>query len=309
VLSQLENLKKKVKEADRTSMIRVSVQTDSGVVPLEIGADETIEVAKKRLQSLLRAHAHGDRTGNRGREENDDVEQNQTEPDDHILDLAGEGEGVNVEDMELSFGGRALENRRTFKDYSIAPNAALHLSISRGQDQNLPPGSPAAVPPLQATPLGTLSTLPPEMLTHILSFVPFEDLIVKVACLNRDWNKLVEDDSLWKMAYGRLWHREAQEEEERKKLRRKALMEREYQVKKKKLEEDYERKRRELEEEHDKKRKKLEAKKREEGWKQLFEQHYIVQKVTPPTCPHSADVDVDVADRHLVHNMRALLYL
>jgi hypothetical protein len=136
--------------------------------------------------------------------------------------------------------------------------------------------------PQQATSLGTLSALPPEMLTHIMSFVPFEDLIVKVACLNRDWNKLVEDDSLWKMAFGRLWHKEVQEEEERKKLRRKALMEREYQAKKKKLEEDYERKRRELEEEYDKKRKKLESKKKEESWKQVFEQHYVVQKVRRP---------------------------
>ncbi|ELR16482.1 Fbox domain containing protein [Acanthamoeba castellanii str. Neff] len=249
--------------------MRVSVQTDSGAVfPLEIGADETVEIIKKRLQSLLLLSS-SQHEGQEEEEENDDVEQNQTDHADGV---------TMIEDMELSLGGRALENRRTLKDYSIVPNAALHLAISRGQDQNLPPADGVAALPQQATSLGTLSALPPEMLTHIMSFVPFEDLIVKVACLNRDWNKLVEDDSLWKMAFGRLWHKEVQEEEERKKLRRKALMEREYQAKKKKLEEDYERKRRELEEEYDKKRKKLESKKKEESWKQVFEQHYVVQK-------------------------------
>jgi hypothetical protein len=255
--------------------MRVSVQTDSGAVfPLEIGADETVEIIKKRLQSLLLLSSQHE--GQEEEEENDDVEQNQTDHADGVVTM--------IEDMELSLGGRALENRRTLKDYSIVPDAALHLAISRGQDQNLPPadGVVASAFPQQATSLGTLSALPPEMLTHIMSFVPFEDLIVKVACLNRDWNKLVEDDSLWKMAFGRLWHKEVQEEEERKKLRRKALMEREYQAKKKKLEEDYERKRRELEEEYDKKRKKLESKKKEESWKQVFEQHYVVQKVRRP---------------------------
>jgi hypothetical protein len=256
--------------------MRVSVQTDSGAVfPLEIGADETVEIIKKRLQSLLLLSSQHE--GQEEEEENDDVEQNQTDHADGVVTM--------IEDMELSLGGRALENRRTLKDYSIVPDAALHLAISRGQDQNLPPadGVVASAFPQQATSLGTLSALPPEMLTHIMSFVPFEDLIVKVACLNRDWNKLVKDDSLWKMAFGRLWHKEVQEEEERKKLRRKALMERDYQAKKKKLEEDYERKRRELEEEYDKKRKKLESKKKEESWKQVFEQHYVVQKVRRPS--------------------------
>jgi len=260
--------------------MRVSVRTDSGAVfPLEIGADETVEIVKKRLQSLLLLSSQHE--GQEEEEENDDVEQNQTDHADGVVTM--------IEDMELSLGGRALENRRTLKDYSIVPNAALHLAISRGQDQNLPPadGVVASAFPQQATSLGTLSALPPEMLTHIMSFVPFEDLIVKVACLNRDWNKLVEDDSLWKMAFGRLWHKEVQEEEERKKLRRKALMERDYQVKKKKLEEDYERKRRELEEEYDKKRKKLESKKKEESWKQVFEQHYVVQKVRRPSSSSS----------------------
>jgi WD40 repeat protein len=249
-------------------MMRIRVQTDSGAVyPLDIRSEETIVGIKKRLQILLLSEDVGS-----GEEENDDVEQN------HLI-RSDSADGVTIEDMELSLGGRALENLRTVKEYSVLPNSSLQLSIFRGQDQNLPPSTSESVtPPAQPTALGTLSALPPEMLTHILSFVPFEDLIVKVACLNRDWNKLVEDDSLWKMAFGRMWHKEVQEEEERKKLRRKALMEREYQVKKKKLEEDYERKRRELEEEHDKKRKKLEAKKLEEGWKQVFEQHYVVQK-------------------------------
>jgi WD40 repeat protein len=250
--------------------MHLNVHTDDGfVVPLRVTEDELVEDLKKRLRSLLLS-----RTWTKEMDETDGVEQ---QIDTTSGRSGSSDEVVMIEDMDLSVGGRVLENGRTIKECSMTSHTTIQLSISRGQDQNLLPPFSSPNDQRNPTSLGAFSALPAEMITHILSFVPFEDLILNVACLNRKWNKLMEDDSLWKMAFGRMWHLELQQEE-RKKLRRKALMEKEYQAKKKKLEEGYERKRRELEEEYAKRRQKLEAKKKEENWKQVFEHHYIVEK-------------------------------
>ncbi len=70
-----------------------------------------------------------------------------------------------------------------------------------------------------------------------------------------------------------------QEEEVKKRQRRKEKVEKEYQAKKEKVESEYERRRRELELEFERKRQRLEDKRKEEDWKSVFENQFIMQKV------------------------------
>eukprot|EP01088_Endostelium_zonatum_P020721 TRINITY_DN777_c3_g1_i1.p1 TRINITY_DN777_c3_g1~~TRINITY_DN777_c3_g1_i1.p1 ORF type:complete len:616 (+),score=145.56 TRINITY_DN777_c3_g1_i1:30-1877(+) len=128
------------------------------------------------------------------------------------------------------------------------------------------------------TDLGVFSVLPAEMILHILSFLPFEDVLLNVSVINRNWKKLVDDDTLWKKMFATRWMKEVQEEEERRKLRKKEHLKQEYLKKLKKAEEEYNRKKKQLEEEYKRKQKRYKKRRKKENWRYLFENRFIVNK-------------------------------
>lgn len=69
-----------------------------------------------------------------------------------------------------------------------APSPKLTLSLPCLQVQVEPDGE------------GPIARLPEELLLHILSLLPIEDLVCRAARVCTDWRRLAFDDTLWASA-------------------------------------------------------------------------------------------------------------
>jgi WD40 repeat protein len=223
--------------------MRLHVHTPWGTTVIEVDTRDTVAAVKQKILQNLK------------------IPEDQREGDE--LD-----EPTWAENVMLVSDNKPMQDIHVLERYEeeLRNSSTISLVINRHHTSSPQPST-----------LGAFSILPSEMRLHILSFLPFEDLILNISRLNKEWNKMVEDDALWKITFVRTWKQEVQEEEEKKKARREKIMEREYLRKQQQVEANYEKEKRELEEKYAKKRAKLEAKRKPQSWKGVFENHYITQ--------------------------------
>ncbi len=138
-------------------------------VPLDISATDTVQSVKLRLLESIK-----------------------NSKDTKLIERFGLLRHAH-EDIQLTLEESVLEDIRSVGDYNFREDCSLEIVLLHKQHT---PSSPLShsdselqqEPPSQLpSALGAFSDLPLEMVIHVMSFLPFEDLMVNIARLNKGW--------------------------------------------------------------------------------------------------------------------------